>query len=276
MITGVLLGIFGSWALFALIFAWRALQVAKSTQADLDENYWTKEVIGRTISAKTGSDPIEASQKQDEFLGVDGKDKKAPKALTVFKGLAECAIKNYPDKKTVMRYSSFALDIADKYEKNSDVSEESMNKFKDELVDLLKVVKANEMSDEEIAEKFGLILLKSEFRELLNQTGDTEEIFCESVKELCELLEKNIDNEPIVCCDPKTLRIGFSCVKNRKKYWISIDSSTFKSEKDDFPIKLEFNPKINPEFSTIGFVEKLIEHYKKEKKEKLAMSGFDK
>jgi len=59
-------------SLIALVISMKSYRLSQSVQCDLDEKYWTKDVVGRTITTKTGGDPYHP----------DGRiEKAAPKAV---------------------------------------------------------------------------------------------------------------------------------------------------------------------------------------------------
>ena len=151
--------IIGSWimATMSWMVAFAALRKAQAVKFELERNYWTKDVIGKTINAKTGKDPKAAEKAQEKVLNEEA-----------------------------------------------------------------------------------------------------EEIVAKGVKEFCEIMEKNIDNEMIPCCNPRALQIGFSYVDNQK-FYVTLHLSLFKEGQDDLPVQFE------KDMEAGKFIQKLIDHYKEKK-----------
>lgn len=154
-------------ATFSFVVAVVALRKMSALKKELEEDYWTKDVIGKTINAKTGKDP-----KADERMQA----------------------------------------------------------------------------------------------KVLN--GEAEEIVTKGVKEFCTLLEKNIDNEPISCCNPRASQLGFSYMENQKCY-VTLHLSLLQEQQDALPIKYEKNVEAHL------FIEKLIDHYKGKKASKCTCGPGD-
>ena len=55
-------------SLISLVISIKAYLNSRHVCIDLEKKYWTKEVVGRTINSKTGSDSIANSKKQDIAL----------------------------------------------------------------------------------------------------------------------------------------------------------------------------------------------------------------
>lgn len=158
-VLNVLNTVNGIIGIIAVMVASYALKRVQQLKCLLEREYWTKDVIGKTINAKTGKDPKAAEKMQEQILN-----------------------------------------------------------------------------------------------------GDVEEVGCKSVKDFCEELKKNVDNDPIPCSNPITLQLGFSYVCNAQKFYVYIGLPAFKEGQDDLPIKFK------PDVEATAFLQKLIDHYKEKVK----------
>lgn len=112
-----------------------------------------------------------------------------------------------------------------------------------------KTINAKTGKDQKAAEKLQ--------EQILN--GEATEVPVSDVKQFCETLEKNIENDPIPCCNPFSRKLGFSYFDNQK-YYVVLSLAVFQDHQGDLPIPLSRDEEVTE------FIGHLIDHYKEKAK----------